>query len=102
RRRHTSFSLDWSSDVCSSDLIRFPRRRVHGVAKRDRFRPFLQTAGCGGHIDIEMTFLFPIAGKVQRIVVGRQRRRFLTGSAVYRSEERLVGIEHWAEWDLIT
>src|SRR5690606_40496907 len=26
RRRHTSFSRDWSSDVCSSDL--FDRRRV--------------------------------------------------------------------------
>src|SRR5690606_39768669 len=24
RRRHTSFSRDWSSDVCSSDLRRFP------------------------------------------------------------------------------
>src|SRR5207302_2831536 len=25
RRRHTRFSRDWSSDVCSSDLFRFPR-----------------------------------------------------------------------------
>src|SRR5690606_40529655 len=24
RRRHTSFSRDWSSDVCSSDLLAFP------------------------------------------------------------------------------
>src|SRR5690606_39742388 len=24
RRRHTRFSRDWSSDVCSSDLRRFP------------------------------------------------------------------------------
>src|SRR5690606_7335419 len=32
RRRHTRFSRDWSSDVCSSDLIR-PRKeraRFHG------------------------------------------------------------------------
>src|SRR5690606_40547701 len=27
RRRHTSFSRDWSSDVCSSDL--FPGARIH-------------------------------------------------------------------------
>src|SRR5690606_27873000 len=25
RRRHTRFSRDWSSDVCSSDLINFPK-----------------------------------------------------------------------------
>src|SRR5690606_39959121 len=25
RRRHTRFSRDWSSDVCSSDLTRLPR-----------------------------------------------------------------------------
>src|SRR5690606_40916666 len=27
RRRHTRFSRDWSSDVCSSDLERFGRLR---------------------------------------------------------------------------
>src|SRR5690606_40997773 len=33
RRRHTRFSRDWSSDVCSSDLLRigdaFRRERLH-------------------------------------------------------------------------
>src|SRR5690606_39464074 len=31
RRRHTSFSRDWSSDVCSSDLFQLdlPARGVH-------------------------------------------------------------------------
>src|SRR5690606_16146178 len=29
RRRHTRFSRDWSSDVCSSDLL--PRRRIRPV-----------------------------------------------------------------------
>src|SRR5690606_39812952 len=28
RRRHTSFSRDWSSDVCSSDLCRFQIRFI--------------------------------------------------------------------------
>src|SRR5690606_40714891 len=28
RRRHTRFSRDWSSDVCSSDLAADPRRPV--------------------------------------------------------------------------
>src|SRR5271165_6372277 len=31
RRRHTRFSRDWSSDVCSSDLLRY---RPGGVLKR--------------------------------------------------------------------
>src|SRR5690606_40878785 len=33
RRRHTSFSRDWSSDVCSSDLIF--RRATPAVWSRD-------------------------------------------------------------------
>src|SRR5207342_3708817 len=43
RRRHTSFSRDWRSDVCSSDLDHVaaddacPRRRGHpGVDSTDR------------------------------------------------------------------
>src|SRR5690606_39772033 len=31
RRRHTRFSRDWSSDVCSSDLTVDPRARVDQV-----------------------------------------------------------------------
>src|SRR5215475_6201194 len=30
RRRHTRFSRDWSSDVCSSDLAERERERGHG------------------------------------------------------------------------
>src|SRR5690606_1205580 len=34
RRRHTSFSRDWSSDVCSSDLVRVaPLRGESGVER---------------------------------------------------------------------
>src|SRR5690606_39983766 len=36
RRRHTRFSRDWSSDVCSSDLPAAPPRRA---ARRGRRRP---------------------------------------------------------------
>src|SRR2546430_6924350 len=31
RRRHTRFDCDWSSDVCSSDLIYHERFARHGV-----------------------------------------------------------------------
>src|SRR5690606_40890069 len=30
RRRHTRFSRDWSSDVCSSDLVGLPAEAVAG------------------------------------------------------------------------
>src|SRR5690606_40467703 len=30
-RRHTRFSRDWSSDVCSSDLIRFEEAMIAGL-----------------------------------------------------------------------
>src|SRR5690606_40332522 len=33
RRRHTRFSRDWSSDVCSSDL--FDLVRIHKFGERD-------------------------------------------------------------------
>src|SRR5690606_40174365 len=48
RRRHTRFSRDWSSDVCSSDLPRRYRRRsaaaVRGTAGRTK-TPSLRTTG---------------------------------------------------------
>src|SRR5690606_39595052 len=35
-RRHTRFSRDWSSDVCSSDLVAFQVRAVTSLAGRPR------------------------------------------------------------------
>src|SRR5689334_23593763 len=35
RRRHTRWNCDWSSDVCSSDLVRLPARRI-AIVVRDR------------------------------------------------------------------
>src|SRR2546430_10261359 len=32
RRRHTRFDCDWSSDVCSSDLLAQPNRRASSLA----------------------------------------------------------------------
>src|SRR5690606_40952926 len=36
RRRHTRFSRDWSSDVCSSDLVSYPREPVDAEADETR------------------------------------------------------------------
>src|SRR5690606_39379901 len=60
RRRHTRFSRDWSSDVCSSDLVRvLGRRRDRGGARGrsrrggglagDPFGRGGRERGCGRH-----------------------------------------------------
>src|SRR5690606_39349281 len=42
--RHTRFSRDWSSDVCSSDLVH-ELKHVPWIGRRQGFDPFLH----GGH-----------------------------------------------------
>src|SRR5690606_20497267 len=37
RRRHTRFSRDWSSDVCSSDLVGFQNRPISNVMEAMKF-----------------------------------------------------------------
>src|SRR5690606_40582917 len=48
RRRHTRFSRDWSSDVCSSDL--FPHEPHHRVPHRTAAH--LERFGEGGHAQL--------------------------------------------------
>src|SRR5690606_31362400 len=63
RRRHTRFSRDWSSDVCSSDLLRLfvtlePCAMCLGAMLHARLReivfaaPDPKTGSCGGLIDL--------------------------------------------------
>src|SRR5690625_7068685 len=39
RRRHTSWPRDWSSDVCSSDLVLFPFNRAGWFARNIEHDP---------------------------------------------------------------
>src|SRR2546429_4570855 len=85
RRRHTRCSRDWSSDVCSSDL----------VALVDR-RPELAGLGVEGEAN-----RVPEARREARFaravgVVARDRRA--AGVALRRSEERRVGEECRSRW----
>ena len=41
RRRHTSFTSDWSSDVCSSDLVWRTALELNGIAARHLRAPAL-------------------------------------------------------------
>src|SRR5690606_41202677 len=84
RRRHTRFSRDWSSDVCSSDLF-FPRQGLHaivifGIRGEKRFLQLIAidenfiTQAVEGHRRLENPFIF------------------------FRSEERRVGKECRSRW----
>src|SRR5690606_40228616 len=85
RRRHTSFSRDWSSDVCSSDLRTAGARRIviapwflaHGRIT-DRILDF---AGAQG-----ITVSEPLGS------------HNLVAATVLRSEERRAGREWGAAW----
>src|SRR5690606_40516923 len=81
RRRHTRFSRDWSSDVCSSDL----RGELRGAAEqRDR----LLVRGLGDH------GLASAGGGVREAELGRAAVRLAPGELLrQRSEERRVGKE---------
>src|SRR2546429_701431 len=81
RRRHTRCSRDWSSDVCSSDLvIRGPAKEV----KREDWRKAV--FGYTGLIDVSAR--------------GEGRRTWKAGSWLgkSRSEERRVGKECRSRW----
>src|SRR5690606_40263037 len=82
RRRHTSFSRDWSSDVCSSDLD------LHDGALDDvAIVEVLDRLVDGG----EEVLLRPD-------VVDGDLRRGRGGGGVDRSEERRVGKECRSMW----
>src|SRR3989440_3332815 len=88
RRRHTRSDRDWSSDVCSSDLITTyaPANCDHHVTP-PKVQPFEHVnyfAGCGHR--------FP---PLSKIMSSNNQR---TGKPCCRSEERRVGKECRSRW----
>src|SRR2546430_3397096 len=85
RRRHTRFDCDWSSDVCSSDLEKTPKKskelsfRLHKANFGDL--PFVST-----HKEIPMK-VFAITMLI-----------LSAASLTARSEERRVGKECRSRW----
>src|SRR5690606_40178774 len=77
RRRHTSFSRDWSSDVCSSDLFGHATAYPHGVPGVQHLRRgelVLIDTGCsvqGYNSDITRTFIFGTPDADQQRKIGR-------------------------------
>src|SRR5690606_40040016 len=83
RRRHTRFSRDWSSDVCSSDLviIIFLKRMPITMCRVAGIPIFMETAGL-------LVLRFQV---VLHVLI-------YTEPIKWRSEERRVGKECRSRW----
>src|SRR5687768_18336337 len=88
RRRHTRCSRDWSSDVCSSDLVAICRLKRVAADMRDDVTPFLPKA--------------PDQKNGKRVaLIGAGPSSLTVANDLMRSEERRVGKEcrsRWAPW----
>src|SRR5690606_40880686 len=91
RRRHTRFSRDWSSDVCSSDLTEVIDRigRHHGQSRRTEV-PARRCSACRHALTASLP-----ATKIHSMSLPRNlpKSPFTFGLAAFRSEERRVGKE---------
>src|SRR5688572_32460490 len=85
RRRHTRFDCDWSSDVCSSDLVMVIS---HELWQR-KFN--------GDRTIVGRPLRFGTAGNL-RTVVGVMPPQFRFPADEVRSEERRVGKECRSRW----
>src|SRR3712207_6850374 len=88
RRRHTRYWRDWSSDVCSSDLVRASRGLDTGVQDLAHRRRLL-----GGLVAVALDEVLALVGHA---VLDRDAAPEL-GDTV-RSEERRVGKECRSRW----
>src|SRR5690606_39934091 len=91
RRRHTRFSRDWSSDVCSSDLEIMV---AHGEHQNVLARLL---AGEGGKVDLPAILA---GGHDAGDALGEcgHGNLLLVALTMRRSEERRVGKECRCEW----
>src|SRR5690606_40651811 len=97
RRRHTRFSRDWSSDVCSSDLrgaaadvLAAASRLAHAGGAADVVAAVVDAAALA-----RADFVFGGAGAAGAVV--RTHIAFAVIRAL-RSEERRVGKERASAW----
>src|SRR5690606_39949739 len=87
RRRHTRFSRDWSSDVCSSDLVRRPAHGLKlGIAGAALLATVLPSAAAS-------------EDALVRIGVAEDGHATVSYELAGRSEERRVGKERRSRWE---
>src|SRR5690606_40236914 len=97
RRRHTRFSRDWSSDVCSSDLViqrSHPGIGPDNLVLSDRHTKVFRS-GSAEVVDFILADT-DLAEITFEILVGRANQGKVV--LVRRSEERRVGKECRSRW----
>src|SRR5690606_40876203 len=90
RRRHTSFSRDWSSDVCSSDLHAGDGTRGLTLAASEPYDVLIVDRMLPGLDGLAVVEALRKSGKTTPSTPRRTR-------STRRSEERRVG-EGWGGW----
>src|SRR5690606_40521648 len=90
RRRHTRFSRDWSSDVCSSDLAQPPRSPSGSVPQLAPELAALRSRGHGSCLADAPASDNPVSTRVSFSIS--------PCSSATRSEERRVGKERRSRW----
>src|SRR5256886_8286265 len=84
RRRHTRFDCDWSSDVCSSDLMLPPGKYVVQVIMPPGYEVEKEE---DKNLLIGDNYIAPVTVQFSGL-----------GGAIFRSEERRVGKECRSRW----
>src|SRR5690606_40367487 len=100
RRRHTRFSRDWSSDVCSSDLS-------HAIGQAWREHETQAAAGPARHQHQALAVMDQVfvARQLPELKAQGIRRRIGIRVELHhgiRSEERRVGKERMPRWAEVT
>src|SRR2546428_8436576 len=88
RRRHTRSDRDWSSDVCSSDLVTTALNQVLSEYERKEGEGWLEKAALVGLDALSDKYLITLAGLTASDCEDEMRR----------SEERRVGKECRSRW----
>src|SRR3712207_2910834 len=104
RRRHTRYWRDWSSDVCSSDLLaladrdrgRIDRRQVEAGVPRvvDGERAVLGERGAHEPSQL-LLVLRRRHDQVRQLALGRDREHALVARAVLADEARAIHADHY-------
>src|SRR5260370_18117184 len=87
RRRHTRFKCDWSSDVCSSDLVCLPGKAYLGL----NLKVIPQASS-------ETDKLIDAAVSAEPVKAPSSVKIAVTATRDMRSEERRVGKECRSRW----
>src|SRR5690606_40028700 len=93
RRRHTRFSRDWSSDVCSSDLAADSDREARRLATTQQMSFANLLRGARGLSQPPIDDIDSYWSPMEKAQAEKMLARSVIGSRDTRSEERRVGKE---------